>query len=418
MFCLKQMTHLLITVALCVATIPLASAQSVLTLPQALALAEASSPRLASARARLEGAQLGIATASQFPNPELESLTGGVRARVPGIATGRGTSISLAQTVELPAVRASRIRAAEAGRDGSSFGLAEARLDLFAGVRLAYFEVLQRKAEVQLAIDTEGLLEQIRNRIEVRVKVGEAPKFELTRADAELARARTASNAARLRVAQALAQLRTTVGAPLPELTDVADVKPEDGALPELALLRAELEARHPALLQARANIARAESRLDNERALRTPQPTLIAGIDRQPETNQWLFGVALPLPLFNQRQGQIGEARAAIDEARAALEARRIELQGALDVAVRRAEIARQQVAAFDGGLVNQAETALSVADAAYRFGERGFIEVLDAQRVLRQVRSDALAARYELQAALIEIERLRAADLKQGMP
>jgi cobalt-zinc-cadmium efflux system outer membrane protein len=51
-------------------------------------------------------------------------------------------------------------------------------------------------------------------------------------------------------------------------------------------------------------------------------------------------------------------------------------------------------------------------VADAAYRFGERGFMEVLDAQRVLRTVRTELVAARFEQQAALIEIERLRGAD------
>ena len=229
----------------------------------------------------------------------------------------------------------------------------------------------------------------------------------------ELARARTVSASARLRITQALAQLRTTIGAPLADAYDVAPVTLADLRYPELGVLRDEIEARHPALAQSRAALRRAEARLENERALRTPQPTLIGGIDRQPETNQFLVGIALPLPLFNQRQGQIGEARAALDEARASLEARRIALRGALDVAARRAEIARAEIASFDGGLIKQSESALAIADAAYRLGERGFIEVLDAQRVLRQVRSDALAARFELQSALIEIERLRAREL-----
>jgi hypothetical protein len=54
-----------------------------------------------------------------------------------------------------------------------------------------------------------------------------------------------------------------------------------------------------------------------------------------------------------------------------------------------------------------------MKVAEAAYRFGERGIIDYLDAQRVLRNTRVDFLNARYELQAALIEIERLRATPL-----
>ncbi|MCP2848931.1 TolC family protein, partial [Salmonella enterica subsp. enterica serovar Typhimurium] len=50
----------------------------------------------------------------------------------------------------------------------------------------------------------------------------------------------------------------------------------------------------------------------------------------------------------------------------------------------------------------------ALRVAQAAYRFGERGILDVLDAQRVLQAVRSDLLDARYSVQAARIELELL----------
>jgi cobalt-zinc-cadmium efflux system outer membrane protein len=49
-------------------------------------------------------------------------------------------------------------------------------------------------------------------------------------------------------------------------------------------------------------------------------------------------------------------------------------------------------------------------VAEAAYRFGERGFLEVLDAQRVFRAARAELITGRYELAAAWVEIERLRA--------
>jgi cobalt-zinc-cadmium efflux system outer membrane protein len=47
-------------------------------------------------------------------------------------------------------------------------------------------------------------------------------------------------------------------------------------------------------------------------------------------------------------------------------------------------------------------------VAEAAYRFGERGILDVLDAQRVLRSIRADLLDARYQLQAARIQLEYL----------
>jgi cobalt-zinc-cadmium efflux system outer membrane protein len=38
----------------------------------------------------------------------------------------------------------------------------------------------------------------------------------------------------------------------------------------------------------------------------------------------------------------------------------------------------------------------------------ERGILDVLDAQRVLRSIRADLLDARYQLQAARIQLEYL----------
>jgi cobalt-zinc-cadmium efflux system outer membrane protein len=57
---------------------------------------------------------------------------------------------------------------------------------------------------------------------------------------------------------------------------------------------------------------------------------------------------------------------------------------------------------------VVREAESALRVAEAAYRFGERGILDVLDAQRVLRSVRADLLQARYQLQVARITLIQL----------
>jgi cobalt-zinc-cadmium efflux system outer membrane protein len=54
------------------------------------------------------------------------------------------------------------------------------------------------------------------------------------------------------------------------------------------------------------------------------------------------------------------------------------------------------------------EAEAALRVAQAAYRFGERGILDVLDAQRLLRTVRADLIDARFRLQAAAVELEFL----------
>jgi cobalt-zinc-cadmium efflux system outer membrane protein len=337
---------------------------------------------------------------------------------VPGGVSGNAGSVGVLQPLESSSVRTARANAAQAGVLGEQLGREDARLALRTEVKLSYFDLIRRKAEFELQLDTQSLLEQVRRRIEVLVSTGEAPRLELSRIDAEVAGAAMASNSARLRLTQALVTLRLLIGVPQPEPIEVVSSFPVLAALPEPLQLRNQMLSRHPQLLQARAGVSRAQARLEQERALRAPLPSLRATIDQDPEMRQLRLGMAWPLPLWNQRQGQIAEAQAMVAQANAIFEQRQLELVTALEYALNRYRVASEQVAAFDGGALRQAEAAVRVAEAAYRFGERGFIEVLDAQRVLRRLRLDFLEARYEQQAAMVEIDRLRAADMKELVP
>ena len=94
----------------------------------------------------------------------------------------------------------------------------------------------------------------------------------------------------------------------------------------------------------------------------------------------------------------------------RETLEFRRYEIGQLLESAWQTLQIAKRRVEMFEGGIIKEAESALRIAQAAYRFGERGLIDVLDTQRVLRGILIDALQARFDLQAAAAEVDRLRA--------
>jgi len=107
---------------------------------------------------------------------------------------------------------------------------------------------------------------------------------------------------------------------------------------------------------------------------------------------------------------GPVAEAEAQLARARNELLAQEFALGQSLESAYQVYGIARAQVTALESGIVRKAEAALKVADAVYRFGERSFLEVVDAQRVYRAARAEVISARHELAAAWVEIERLRA--------
>jgi cobalt-zinc-cadmium efflux system outer membrane protein len=95
---------------------------------------------------------------------------------------------------------------------------------------------------------------------------------------------------------------------------------------------------------------------------------------------------------------------------------ARELDILTALEGAYERYIAAGQQVSLFGEGLSREAEAALRAAESAYQLGERGILEVLDAQRLLRSVRLNLLGAQYDRQAALIDLDELRARDLRSN--
>jgi len=382
------------------------------TLSEALSAVLTHNPEIAAAVQQRAVAVAETRIAGAYPNPEVAVSSGRWQPRsgIPG--SGSAQQLTLSQPIETPSVRDARARAAGHGVSAADAGAQSVRLDVGFEARSAFFQLLRRQEEARLSAENVALLTDILSRVRSRVEVGEAPRFELVRAEAEVLSARTQADASRLQVEEARGLLRRLSGNALPAQFEASGSLPPVAALPDLTLLQGRMLDANPRLRVLSAEYDRIRARLDQERALRTPQPTISVAQSQDPETRQTLFGVALPLPLWNRRDGQIAQVQAGIDLALTQIEAQRVQLLRELDVAYSRAGIAQRQVETFESGLLSSAESALKVAEAAWRFGERSFLEVLDAQRTLRSVRREYNQARFDRHAAWIEIERLQALD------
>jgi cobalt-zinc-cadmium efflux system outer membrane protein len=103
------------------------------------------------------------------------------------------------------------------------------------------------------------------------------------------------------------------------------------------------------------------------------------------------------------------------VNQVQAVFSDRELALTRDLDASYQRYIIAQNQVTSFESGLLAQSESVLKVAEAAYRYGERGILEYLDAQRVYRIVKKDYLAAKFDYVSAMLEIERLLGFEILQ---
>ena len=377
-------------------------------------MADRQSPEIHVAQADIAGARAGVLSSRAYPNPVADYLNGHQYQRLTDAVPGQLQHYGFAQQLDLPAQRSARIAVARLAATSTQFGLDEARLRVRSAVKQAFYEVLRRQSESQVAEENFRLVEDLRRRINVQVDVGEAGRLELTRADAELATARAVVRSAQLRYVTAISTLRAAIGAPMTEDIAVTGSLDRRIDLPPLETLQNIAISNYPLLKQADTELRRAHAELKSQKAQRVPQPVIQGYYEHQPDLGFFELGVSVPIPIFNRRQGQIAEAEAAIDRSQAARDYQRLQLITGLETAYGAYQVADEQVRSLESGALREAEAALTGAEVAYRAGERGIMEVLDAQRVLRSVRLDYLNAQYDRQAALIDLERLRAIEVK----
>jgi cobalt-zinc-cadmium efflux system outer membrane protein len=269
---------------------------------------------------------------------------------------------------------------------------------------------VRRKAESRAADEDLDLTKQIRDRMQLRYDVGETARFELIRAQTEFLNAEIVAQGNKLRIEQARSQLRKVVGFNLPANFEIQAKVASIPTLPELKVLLDNLRHQSPELKRAKAEVEASESRLSFEQNSRLPQLAIKAQQYNDPNFTDRLYGLVVSIPIWDFRQGQITEAEANASKARNQLNAQMQNLETQLESAYKLYEITRFQVKTLDERVVQLAASARKIAETSYRFGERGMLEFLDAQRTFRAARNDLIRARFELASIVNEIERLSA--------
>ena len=381
---------------------------------QLVELADRHNIAVLQANEALRAAQAKIAVASVLPNPRIE-LGLGTQAQRSSVseASSRVSSLGVSQLVENPALREARIRVFLSLERSQQAQLRGTRTLVAGEVRRQAYEVLLRGEEVQAALDARNLLRQIRERVRLRVESGEAARFELLKADAEVIGAEQRQKVASLALEQARIRLQQLVGVPLVSGWSVAGSLDDPIRIGERSPLRASIATQHPDLVALRATAQAAEQRIREAQASRYPGVELQLSQSReapanQPALRETLLGASLSVPLLDSRRAAVDLARAELRRVEAELSGREQLLLREFDTAWAALDIARARVTSLAEGAIREAEAALRVAEAAYRFGERGILEVIDAQRVLRAVRADLLLAKFEQQSAANTIQIL----------
>ena len=365
-------------------------------------------PTIAGAQSVIQQNEGTRIQAGAYPNPTVGYQTANGLIRDPSNGDNRiEHNVTVYQPVEYPGMRAARQEAAAAGLAGATVGLEESKLNLIAAVKTAFYDLLLAERTVDLLQQNLEIVQEVARIVRARVRSGEGPQFEAVKADVEVLKAKQEMTKAKNAVRVKLVGLDTLTAGGLGSRYKVqGDFRSLRDHLDPEQMSARDL-SQHPTLKRQGKLVEQAELTVTKERQGRVPNVTLFGGYAREAGREAVLAGVNLPTPLWYRQQGQIATALGTQRKEEAELIRARNDLTREINQHAREAETAQEQIIVYEEGLLKQAQEALRIAQLSFRQGASSLLDVLDAQRVQRQITVDYNLARFELSLALTRYER-----------
>jgi cobalt-zinc-cadmium efflux system outer membrane protein len=403
-----------------------ASLPSHLSLADAVRLAMEGNPALRSAQASVDIAAAQRLEASRRLNPALTVDSQGWRALSPDqgpFFKSQELTARLDYEIETRGKRELRTQAAEFNHQAAQEMRENQKRQIVLEAKRLYTRAALAEANLQLAQTVLGEIDKIIVLNRDRYAKGEISGSELRRSEVERMKFQDDVLAAELERSNAKSSLLAWLGFPDElaagiELTDelVSDPEKSAGAMQALADtplmgLQAQALERRPDLASATRDVLRAEVETRLQHALRSPNITVGGGYKRDGPFNTLVLGATVPLQVFNRNEGGVARAAAEATRAGAAKELIRTALLLEVQQAYNAVQSHRQRVRYIREQYLSKAEQSRDIVAAAYRLGEVGLIDLLDAERanretrkVLNQALNDYSVSLYELAAAIGE--------------
>ena len=386
------------------------------TLDQVLKLLDERSPRTAAIRSSIPVVAADRITAQTLPNPTLSY--GGVHL-VSGLSTGAVTQHQL--VVEQPLLlfhkRQTRLDAADANVKAEGAHVAEELAERRLEVRRTFASLLSRQAQLEIVQDSLTNLQRVEQLVRGRAAAGDRSQYDVLRIETEAGSLQVQAMNVATDVEDVAGQLTALLGLPgwSPRGVGTLDV----GAVStDVETLWATAERRRPGLVALRDQQVAARGGIFLAQRERLPVPALSGGIQKTNDVSgtSGFLGFSIPLSLFDHNQGAIAKATAQLEAAdlslQASMEETRAEIEHAANVLKKR----REALQLLEGSVAERLPTLRRMAEDAYREGSADILDLLDANRSLRDFQ---LARIQQLEAVkLAEESVISAAGLDEKEP
>ena len=399
---------------LCTTVAAAQSLPSRLTLSEAVRIADERNPDVAAARNIVQAAEADRTAARALANPAFTFESEGSSIFRSPAVDEHEYSARLDQDLLIGARRRLQTQGAETGIAVAEAQAEDVRRRLHYEVRRAYLQAQLARADQEVAKASLEEIDRVIALNRARLEQGAISGVEFRRLQVERLRFADDVFGAELAARNARSALLALLNMPdLSQPFDLAETLVPPGGetavrLPALdgRALTARALTQRPDLSAATAAVARAATETQLQRALRTPTPTVGAGYKHNGGNDTFVFGVTIPLPLFNQNQGAI--ARTEADRRAAENRAQSVRLAVNLDVqqAINTVDVNHARVEYIERESLKNAQETRDIILASYRAGAVNLIDFLDAQRAYRDTVRTYNRAVFDYRVSQFQLE------------
>ena len=391
-----------------------------LTLEDAIQLAVDRNPALAAAKSEIQAAEGDTIAASKRLNPTFSLQFDNLPLRThPGpFFDMQEITSRVDYEIERGERRRLRTEAANQALEAQKLLVRDQTRLLRLEVQRAFYRTILASSNLEAAKLILDQVERTAALNRVRHKEGDISALDLNRIEVETLKYQDDVFQADLALRNAKGDVLALVNAP--DLSrDVSVVgelpvnyeSPEPGLPPQAPLseLIGMALKQRPDMAAKMEERRRADTETRLQRAIRSPNITVGGGYKRNLNENAVVFGITIPLKIFDRNEGAI--MRADAEQTRAALRiaAARKDLQLEVQKAYNAVEINRRRVEYIRTRQLKRAEEASQVTLQSYHLGGSTLMDYLDAQRTYRdalrifnQALFDERISLYELSSSL----------------
>lgn len=380
-----------------------------LTLATAIHDAITYSPKIQSTQSAVKALIASVEQAGYKPNPQFDVNFNNIAGR----STYQGVSateydVNISQMIETAGKRQARIKAAQARVQTEKVNILIHKQDIKYTVEMLYLDMVIANENLKFTRFQENMAKKTLAFISKRVAMAADHETQRSKALFSYEQAVTNRKIAEQKLMQTKQKLALICGYPNTEFESVTHDFLNIGTLP------ANVDANHlpdiPDLQKFDFLKKEKQAVLVLEKANAVPNPTVTAGIRRFAKTSDeaLFFGMAIPLTFHNNNQGNINTAQATLEQVNYDKKQAELATKQMLMETYQALQTTYMRLSDMKTKLIPQATRSFELAKIAYKNDIYTYIEVLDAQNIVFNIKQQYIQLLQQYHTDKIKMNRL----------